>query len=58
MTRNAGNGNRLSELTAAVQEKESLDTRGEFEYDVETYGEIRDKALSRRLRDELHINKN
>ena len=47
-----------AKLDTGVQEKESLDTQEQMDYNVETLCELREKALSKRLRNEIHINKN
>ena len=47
-----------AKLAAAVQENYSLDTRERMEHDEVAYGEIRKRAVSRHLRNEIHVNKN
>ena len=47
-----------AKLSAAVREKESIDSQEQMDYDVETFGDLRDQTLSKRLFNEIHINKN
>ena len=43
-------------LAEAKVQKEKLEAKKQYEYEVGAFGTIRDKSVSHRIRNEIHIN--